>query len=444
MALAIPIVSTFDGGGVSSAIKEFKNLESASDKVGFVAQKAAKAAELGFLALGAAGVATAGFLLKAAQAAGEDEAAQVKLESQIRATVKVSDAQVESIGKFIDKTQRAVGVSDDSLRPAFGRLLAATKDVQEAQDLLNLALDLAAVTGKSVETTSLAIARAQEGAYGPLDKLGLGYEKGEIKAMGFNETLKDLETRFSGAALDKANTFEGTMSRLKITLGELQESIGAKVLPTLTDLADSANRIAEAFGSKGAAGGIKQLGAEIVTLGTNASGMQNTFGKIYDAIVGFVNGVQAALAIPMAAIHFLRTGDLGNYTVKKLPSFADLMAANPSTTRPVSTQQAESMFGKGAAGVSVSAAAPTPIASAGGGGSSSGGVRDGGTIYMSPPVFDNTSGNPGGFENAGIGGIGPFANLTVNVDGGDPNAIVQALQDYVRTNGPVPITTRAA
>jgi hypothetical protein len=442
MALAIPIVSTFDNGGVSSAIREFKNLESASDKVGFVAQKAAKAAELGFLALGAAGVATAGFLLKAAQAAGEDEAAQVKLESQIRATVKVSDAQVESIKEFIDKTQRAVGVSDDNLRPAFGRLLAATKDVQEAQDLLNVALDLAAITGKSVETTSLAIARAQEGAFGPLDKLGLGYEKGELKAMGFNETLKELEIRFSGAALDKANTFEGTMARLKLTLGELQESIGAKVLPILTDLGDAALRIAESFGLKGAAGGVKQLGAEIVGLGTDASGMKNTFASIYDAIVGFVNGVQAALAIPMAAINFLRTGELGNYTIKKLPSFADLMAANPSSTRPVSTQQAESMFG----GSTVSGA---PTGFSGGGGGGGGATGSGGrttptkvTGTTPDPVFtDMGQGLASDFSQTGYGNLQGFGDIIFNVNGGDPNAVVDALRDFIRNNGSVPIVT---
>jgi hypothetical protein len=109
-----------------------------------------------------------------------------------------------------------------------------------------------------------------------------------------------------------------------------------------------------------------------------------------------------------------------------------------------STAQAEAaMFGGGSVskGGGVTTVIPTPIPTAREG--SSGGVRDGGTIYLSPPVFDNTSGNAGGFETAGIGGIGPFANLTINVDGGDPNAVVQALQDYVRANGPVPVNTRA-
>jgi hypothetical protein len=110
-----------------------------------------------------------------------------------------------------------------------------------------------------------------------------------------------------------------------------------------------------------------------------------------------------------------------------------------------SARQAEAaMFGgKGSSGGSVSAAAPAPIVSAPSVGGGGGGVRNGGIIYLDAPVMDNTSGNAGGFETAGIGGIGPFPNITINVDGGDPNAVVQALQDYVRANGPVPVNTRS-
>jgi SLT domain-containing protein len=42
-----------------------------------------------------------------------------------------------------------------------------------------------------------------------------------------------------------------------------------------------------------------------------------------------------------------------------------------------------------------------------------------------------------GFGNGGGG------NITVNVNGGDPNSIVRALQQYVRQSGPVPVNTRA-
>ena len=253
MALAIPIITEFDGKGIGKAITEFKNLESASDKIGFAAKNAAKVAAVGFAGLAAAGAAVGGILFKAAQAAAEDQAAQVKLASQIKATSDATDVQIKGVENYIDKTQRAVGVADDKLRPAFGRLIAATKDTTKAQDLLNIALDVSAATGKDVEAVAGALAKAQEGNFTALDRLGIGYEKGEAKARGFLGVQKDLEERFSGAALTKAQTYEGTMDRLKITLGELQESIGYKVLPIIQNLTEAALKIADAFGEKGAA-----------------------------------------------------------------------------------------------------------------------------------------------------------------------------------------------
>uniref|UniRef100_UPI00404816B1 hypothetical protein n=1 Tax=Flavobacterium sp. TaxID=239 RepID=UPI00404816B1 len=40
-------------------------------------------------------------------------------------------------------------------------------------------------------------------------------------------------------------------------------------------------------------------------------------------------------------------------------------------------------------------------------------------------------------------GMGGGGGITVNVNGGDPNSIVRALQNYVRQSGPVPLNTRA-
>jgi hypothetical protein len=58
-----------------------------------------------------------------------------------------------------------------------------------------------------------------------------------------------------------------------------------------------------------------------------------------------------------------------------------------------------------------------------------------GTIQnTAAPVFDNTSGNAGGFENAGIGGIGPFDNITINLDAGlvsSPATIGQDIIDAI-------------
>jgi hypothetical protein len=55
-------------------------------------------------------------------------------------------------------------------------------------------------------------------------------------------------------------------------------------------------------------------------------------------------------------------------------------------------------------------------------------------------VFEE--GNAGGFETAGIGGIGPFNDIIFNVNGGDPQAIVDALRAWERSNGPLPVSVQ--
>ena len=418
MALAIPIITEFDGKGIKSALNEFKNLETGTEKVGFAAQQAAKLAVIGFAALGASAAAAGAVLFKAAQAAAEDQAAQVQLANSIKATTTASDLQIKGVEEFIDKTQRATGVADDNLRPALGRLVRATGDVTKAQDLLNLSLDLSASTGKSVETVAAAVAKAQEGSYGALAKLGVGYDAATLKAAGFEKVQGMLEERFGGSAAEKAKTYEGVMARLKITLGELQESIGYKVLPILTKLGDSAVRIAEAFGLNGAAGGVKQLGKEITTLGTDADGMINTFGKIYNSIAGLVNGIMNALAIPLATLNFLRTGELGNYKVKGLPTFDQLMAQNPSSNRPVSTQQAESLFSSstvsGAAGATPASipAAPSRVRNA------------------EPPVSAMPGGSGSNTMAGGLAGL-DFSSVTFNIDAGLISSPATVGQDII-------------
>ena len=41
---------------------------------------------------------------------------------------------------------------------------------------------------------------------------------------------------------------------------------------------------------------------------------------------------------------------------------------------------------------------------------------------------------------AGVGGFNGYGGMTVNVNGGDPQAVVDALRQYQRQNGFVPIT----
>jgi len=47
------------------------------------------------------------------------------------------------------------------------------------------------------------------------------------------------------------------------------------------------------------------------------------------------------------------------------------------------------------------------------------------------PAFDKTEGNAGGFGTAGIGGIGPFDNITINLDAGLISSPATVGQDII-------------
>jgi hypothetical protein len=71
-----------------------------------------------------------------------------------------------------------------------------------------------------------------------------------------------------------------------------------------------------------------------------------------------------------------------------------------------------------------------------------GGPVSGGSSYLvgerGPEIF-----TPSRSGMISANGAGVTTNVTVNVQGADPNAVVSALQRYVRTSGPVPVNIRA-
>lgn len=219
-----------------------KNLDSGSKEVegfGGKLEKFSKVAAAAFAAAAAAAAAYAGKLaIEGVKAAIEDEAAQKRLATALKNVTDVTDEQIKSIEEQILQTSLATGVADDQLRPALQRLTVATKDVTKSQDLLQLALDISAATGKDVESVSNALAKAYEGNNGALTRLGIGISAAQAKTLGFEGTVKQLSATFGGSATVQANTFEGQIKRLQIGFDEAKESIGAALLPTLQRLLD--------------------------------------------------------------------------------------------------------------------------------------------------------------------------------------------------------------
>lgn len=196
-----------------------------------------KKAGLAFAAAGAAAAAYAGKLLvDGVKSAIEDEAAQAKLAGTLERVTGASYDTIQATEEWISAQGVALGVTDDELRPALDRLVRATKDVDEAQRLASLAMDISASTGKSLETVSNALAKAQEGNVTSLAKLTGGFDKADLKGRELNDLLPALTARFQGAAELGANTFAGKMERLSIAFNEAKETVGSYVLNAITPL----------------------------------------------------------------------------------------------------------------------------------------------------------------------------------------------------------------
>lgn len=196
-----------------------------------------KKAGLAFAAAGAAAAVYAGKLLvDGVKAAIEDEKAQTALATSLKNVAGASDTVVANVEKYITKTSLAIGITDDELRPSFDRLVRSTKDVETAQKLQTLALDVAAGSGKSLETVSAALAKAYDGNTSALGRLGVGLSTAELKSMTFDQVTQTLAGTFGGQATIQAETFAVKLDRLKIAFDEGKETVGSFVLDALTPL----------------------------------------------------------------------------------------------------------------------------------------------------------------------------------------------------------------
>lgn len=205
------------------------------DKLG----KWSKVAGAAFLAAGAAAAAYAGKLaIDGVKAAIEDEAAQLKLATTLKNVTGATNNQIKAIENYILKTELAYGVTDEQLRPSLDRLVRSTKDVEEAQKLQTLALNIAAGTSKELTAVSEALAKAHDGNFGALKRLGVSIDESIIKSKDFDAATAALASTFRDQASLQADTFDGKMRRLSIAFQEGKETIGSFILDAIQPMVD--------------------------------------------------------------------------------------------------------------------------------------------------------------------------------------------------------------
>jgi len=266
-----------------------------NDAKGFAGglKKYGKIAAAAFVVAGAAAAAYAVKIgVDGVKAAVEDEASQKQLAEALKNTTNATDAQIKSTEDYITKQQLAFGVADTKLRPALANLARATGDVGKAQQLTNLAMDISAATGRDLETVSLTLSKAYNGNIGALTKLGIPLDDAIKKSGDFNLVQGELVRLFGGAAKANTETYAGQLAIVTERVGELKESIGVALLPTMKTLLENVNMVAKGFSGddpEGLSNRARELAGDFSGNGANSLGgslraVADAFAKLFTTI----------------------------------------------------------------------------------------------------------------------------------------------------------------
>ena len=458
MAITIPIISEFDGKGVSKAIQEFKQLETAGEKAQFAIKKAAIPA-----AAAVGGLALAGF--SAAKAAMEDQKSAAELARTLKTSTQATDNQVKATEDMVGALTLATGVADTDLRKALSTLARAMGSTELASENLQLALDISAATGKDLTSVSEALSKAYNGQTSSLAKLDPSMRGLVKEGASFNEIGQIMAKTFGGAAATSAETAEGRFNRMKVAIGETQESIGMALLPIVEKLLPYLERMAAWVSENtdlivkiGAAVG--GFAAAILVI----NGAMTAFSAIQKAATGIqmaFNFAMGANPIILATAAIVAIGGAVVIAYKKFEPFRDIVDSIGRFLKEAFTNTVDAIKTGINAYVNVYKTLFNLVAKAwnatiGGFGFE---VPDwvpglGGKGFKIPEIPMLAAGGiVTGPTLAMIGEAGPEAvvpldrmgefgmggGVTINVHGGDPNSVVDALRAYMRQNGSVPI-----
>lgn len=484
MAINIPIITDFDASGLKKAAKAFDGLRAQTSKIGATIKKSFMVATAAVAGLAAVGV-------SAVKAAIEDQKAQALLARQLRTTTKATDAQIKAVERSITAMSLATGVADDELRPAFASLVRSTRNTTKAQKALRIALNVSKATGRPVIKVAEALSRAYGGNVKALARLDPSLKSMIDKTTTADQAVGMLAKNFAGAAAASAETMQGKIDRASVAFAELKESIGVALLPVVEKLTGFitdkvlpyGQKLADAYGEDGLSGVFKTLTDDAKTLAkdglgalydllnkniddadTTSTGFKDTLinlaatlaivgaaakgafelGQLYvgwdDLItkIGAANGalkalglvsfgtVVAALALVIAAVYELVDAlrdpifrsSFGEFIVNSAKlvanAFIGLYKIIRAALNPVIglLQKIPGIGGKFGLLPDVNFQKFTFDANA--------------------PQFTN----PRRFEESAIN------NVEINVNGGDPQAVVDALVTWTRQNGGLPVPVR--
>jgi hypothetical protein len=224
------------GADTAQAVSAIKNVDGALDKTASSGQKLQAGIQKAAIPAAAALTALGAAAMTSVQAAAAAQKSREQLDSQLERSTGATQAVVTANEEWISSMSKATATSAGELRPAMADLVRSTDSVWQSQQLLTLALDTAAATGKPLTSVTAALGKAYQGQYGALQRL-VPSITATVKAGGsFAEVQKELNKQVEGAAKGEAGTAAGQYKQMELSMKALQVQIGTALLPVFQQL----------------------------------------------------------------------------------------------------------------------------------------------------------------------------------------------------------------
>ena len=452
MAISIPIISEFDGKGIKKAIAQFKQLETTGEKAQFALKKALvpATAALGGLAIAAKGAVTA---------------ASDMAEAQSKVNVIFGEG-ADEIAKYAATASSKIGQSKKAVMDAagtfgtFGKAAGLSgKDLAKfSTGFTGLASDLASFNNTSPEDAIQAIGAALRGESEPIRRFGVMLNDATLKAKAMELGIYDgtgaltaqqkvlaAQAAIYEQTADAQGDFERTSSglansqrTLKAQFDDMQVSLGQALLPVIDALLPKVKAFADwAAANPGTfkviAAAIAAIAAAVVAV--NIAMAVNPFTAIAAGIALLIVGIVTAYK------RFETFRDIVRTVVNGIASYFEFMvnawikAINVvirgiNLVKPGKDIPSLGTVGFGRLGEDQSLTAGSGV------GLAVPAMANGGIVTSPTLALIGEAGPEAVVPLSKMGGMG---GVTINVNGGDPQAVVNALRRYMQQNGAVPI-----
>jgi uncharacterized protein YjbJ (UPF0337 family) len=223
MAIILPILYKDDPKGLRKAERSLQNF----------AKNVGRATAVGF---GVAGLAAGKFAFDSVKAFAEAEASQAKLAFAFEKFPKLADTNVAALQKLNTQLAKKTRFDDDAIAVGQATLAQYKLTGKQIARLTPLVADYAARTGRSFEDSAQIIGKAMLGQGRALKDVGVNFKDTGTLAGNFEQVVGKLGKAVGGFAQKDVLTASGKLENLKNRFGELQEQIGAALLPDLIDL----------------------------------------------------------------------------------------------------------------------------------------------------------------------------------------------------------------